>query len=290
MKFKKGDRVRIKKFKERPRGWNDCGEMDHLMGKVVEIKDISRLCGNPLVYDSKNNRTWMIHPNECEPVNDCIVIYRKDNEVIAHNKVTDEKAVAKCSPDDTFDFETGAKLAFDRLVNTVREVVRPAKPGEYIKIIDHDDNPYNEYKLGDVLKVVKYTGGDNYIDEKWKAYYKDQRCKYAEKGEYVVLENYVPEQKSESNEIKVGDQVKVIDTGCLFTTAVDRVTKMTNDPSILARYAYDDNKGYSKGIRELSDTYRVIAIDDDKKCILIERKGFFGCEVLLIDKKGLKKC
>lgn len=284
MKFKKGDRVRIKKFKERPRGWNECGEMDHLMGKVVEIKDISRLCGNPLVYDSKNNKTWMIHPNECEPVNECIVIYRKDNEVIAHNKVTDEKAVAKCSPDDTFDFETGAKLAFDRLVNTVREVRRKAKVGEYVRVLTEDGHMA---RAGSIIQVEK-VWSDGWVRVICKS--GDRNYETLRFSQYVVLENYVPEQKSESNEIKVGDHVKVINTGHLFTTNVDGVTSMTNDPSILARYAYDDNKGYSKGIKELPDTYRVIAINDYKRQALIERIGLFECEVLLIDKKGLKKC
>lgn len=47
--------------------------------------------------------------------NECIVIYRNGSETIAFNKVTKEKAVAKCSPSDTYDFMTGAKLALERL-------------------------------------------------------------------------------------------------------------------------------------------------------------------------------
>jgi hypothetical protein len=35
-----GDRVRIKQFKKRPPNWNCDGEMDHLMGQVVEIRCI----------------------------------------------------------------------------------------------------------------------------------------------------------------------------------------------------------------------------------------------------------
>lgn len=44
-----------------------------------------------------------------------IIIYRKDNEVVALDKSSGEKGIAKCSPDDEFDFMTGAKLAFERL-------------------------------------------------------------------------------------------------------------------------------------------------------------------------------
>lgn len=58
-----------------------------------------------------------------EPVSECIVIYRKGNEVIALNKVDGLKAVARCNPKDKFDFKTGAKLAFQRLVG--EETVEP---------------------------------------------------------------------------------------------------------------------------------------------------------------------
>ena len=48
--------------------------------------------------------------------NETIVLYREDNRVIAIDKSTGEIAEAICSPEDTFDFHTGAKLAFDRLM------------------------------------------------------------------------------------------------------------------------------------------------------------------------------
>lgn len=47
--------------------------------------------------------------------NECIVIYRDGNSVIAKDKVTGKKAEAKCHLDDEFDFTTGAKLALERL-------------------------------------------------------------------------------------------------------------------------------------------------------------------------------
>lgn len=48
--------------------------------------------------------------------NQNIIIYRNGNKVIAKNKLTGNTAEAKCHPDDEFDFMTGAKLAFDRLI------------------------------------------------------------------------------------------------------------------------------------------------------------------------------
>ena len=120
MRFKEGDKVRVKKFKERPIGWEIEGKMDHLMGKVVEIKG-STPCGVYNVYDPKHHCEWIFVEDDLEPVNETIVIYRKDREVIAVDKVTGDKAIAKCSPEDTFDFNVGAKLAFDRLMNGNKE-------------------------------------------------------------------------------------------------------------------------------------------------------------------------
>ena len=120
MRFKEGDKVRVKKFKERPIAWENEGKMDHLMGKVVEIKG-STTWGEYNVYDPKHHCEWIFGETDLEPVNETIVIYRKDREVIAVDKVTGYKAIAKCSPEDTFDFNVGAKLAFDRLMNGNKE-------------------------------------------------------------------------------------------------------------------------------------------------------------------------
>ena len=120
MRFKAGDKVRVKKFKERPIRWEIEEKMDHLMGKVVEIKS-STPWGGYNVYDPKHHCEWNFVEDDLEPVNETIVIYRKDREVIAVDKVTGDKSIAKCSPEDTFDFNVGAKLAFDRLMNGNKE-------------------------------------------------------------------------------------------------------------------------------------------------------------------------
>ena len=122
MRFKAGDKVRVKKFKERPTSWEIEGKMDHLMGKVVEIKRYTPW-GGYNVYDPKHHCEWIFVEDDLEPVNETIVIYRKDREVIAVDKVTGDKAIAKCSPEDTFDFNIGAKLAFERLMNGNKESI-----------------------------------------------------------------------------------------------------------------------------------------------------------------------
>lgn len=140
-----------------------------------------------------------------------IVIYRNDQKVIALDKTTGEKAEAKCNTADEFDFRTGAKLAFSRLMGEdaklddgVREVKRKAKVGEYIKIVDAQ--PYLiPYKNGDIFKVIS-TSKPGVVIEK-----DGTPVTSAWHREYVVLENYKPEKEPEKkDEICVGDTVKVI--------------------------------------------------------------------------------
>lgn len=141
-----------------------------------------------------------------------IVIYRNDNKVVALDKSTGKKAEAKCNPADEFDFRTGAKLAFNRLMgeyvkpdNGVREVKRKAKVGEYIKVV-YAMPCLIPYKNGDIFKVNCVTTSGCI-------------CKKSEENvglwhkEYVVLENYEPEKEPEKkDEICVGDTVKVTNT------------------------------------------------------------------------------
>lgn len=89
MRFKAGDKVRVKKFKERPSYWNWDGKMDHLMGKVVKIE--RTVNSRYVVRDSKNDYDWFFREDDLEPVNETIVIYSKDREVIAVDKITGDK-------------------------------------------------------------------------------------------------------------------------------------------------------------------------------------------------------
>lgn len=149
-----------------------------------------------------------------------IVIYRNDNKVVALDKSTGKKAEAKCNPADEFDFRTGAKLAFNRLMGEyvkpddgVREVKRKAKVGEYVKIV-YAMPCLIPYKNGDIFKVNCVTALGCI-------------CKKSEENvclwhrEYVVLENYKPEekaQKEDDSEIHVGDMVEVTHRGHCYST------------------------------------------------------------------------
>lgn len=76
-----------------------------------------------------------------------------------------ESATAKCSPDDEFDFNIGARIAFDRLIGEEkteqkkkwRVVNRKPRGGDYVRIV----NPcFTFNKAGDILKVADTVGYD----------------------------------------------------------------------------------------------------------------------------------
>lgn len=135
-KFKVGDYVRVKKFKERPVGWAKDGTMDYLMGRIVLIIDVFETFKgtNTLLWicDEKSNTSHCVSTKWVEKENKAIAIYMKGNQVIALDKATGKKAVAKCHPDDEFDFNIGAKLAFERLIGVSKEEPKE-EPKEEIK-------------------------------------------------------------------------------------------------------------------------------------------------------------
>ena len=195
-------------------------EITEINGDFVSYKDVVRETFGRKVFEIGS-----IFSDNLEKVekveSETIVIYRNDNKVIALDKSTGEKAEAKCNPADEFDFRTGAKLAFNRLMgedvkpdNGVREVKRKAKVGEYIKIVDA--YPYLiPYKNGDIFKVIS-TSKPGVVIEK-----DGTPVTSAWHREYVVLENYKPEEKSQEeneNEIHVGDMVEVTYSGNCYST------------------------------------------------------------------------
>ena len=122
-----------------------------------------------------------------------IIIRQKGRKVIAIMTEDGEyvkSAKAKCSPEDEFDFNIGAKLAFNRLTGEeVREVKRPAKVGEWIKIVNAHDS-FGYYSDGDIFKVLE--NGDNWSPGAAIVGSTDT-FPYIGANEYVVLENYQPE-------------------------------------------------------------------------------------------------
>ncbi len=213
-KFKVGDKVRIldgSKIKNYVGGWYT--NMKKYVDTITTISCVYKSRSGKIGYKCHDISNYIFDGRGLERCgNETIVIYRKDNEVVALDKQTGKKAIAKCSPEDTFDFNVGAKLAFDRLMNSdknttvfrncVKEVKRLAKVGEYVKIVNAVSS-YGNYKNGDILKIVDDAYGyARYGHHPGEALYNH---------EYVVLEGYKPEKEckpKEPNKFKVGDIVK----------------------------------------------------------------------------------
>lgn len=72
---------------------------------------------------------------------------------------------AKCAPGDTYDFATGAELAFDRLIGRIKPAEKTDKPeykpGDKVKVIGN--SCCHPWKKGDILTLVKiyvpFAGG-----------------------------------------------------------------------------------------------------------------------------------
>lgn len=224
-KFKVGDRVKVKKntVTLNIRTVGECGTVKELLTDNYYSVEFDKFVGG---HDcngfAKDGYGWNCAEDALDLVkhqNETIVIYRKDNKVIALDKSTGEKAEAKCNPADEFDFRTGAKLAFNRLMgedvkpdNGVREVKRKAKVGEYIKIVDAMPLMIH-YKNGDIFKVIS-TYKSGVVIEK-----AGTPVTAVWHREYVVLENYKPEkaQKENDSEIHVGDMVEVTRSGGCYS-------------------------------------------------------------------------
>lgn len=273
-KFKVGDRYKSGYFAD-----NDAViEITEISGGTVFYKDV---VGESIGL--KHFQIGSIFSAALEKVDTTIVIYRNDNKVVALDKSTGEKAEAKCNPADEFDFRTGAKLAFNRLMgedvkidNGVREVKRKAKVGEYVKIVDA--HPYLiPYKNGDIFKVIS-TSKPGVVIEK-----DGTPVTSAWHREYVVLENYKPEEKAQEeneNEIHVGDMVEVTHRGHCYST-YDTWSGLGN---------YRQNFVYEASVEDgmVAKVLNIAKHDEmSRKLVLIQNSK--TSQVFIINIKGLKK-
>lgn len=125
-KFKIGDKVRIldgSKIENYVGGWGSFA-MGALVGKVCTVKDIPFDYYGRLAYHLKENGyVWDERGLELverkSDIEKKIVVTTDGTKVVTAKLYEDKKviktAIAKCSPEDTFDFDYGATLAVKRL-------------------------------------------------------------------------------------------------------------------------------------------------------------------------------
>ena len=115
--------------------------------------------------------------------NTAIHIYQRGRMVIAHESQTGREAVAKCSPSDTFNFNTGASIALARLMAKTPEALNHDVKDEWIKVLgltpvkkrvftDADRN----FKVGDRVVVRDWDDmAKEYGVSKWGDIPKDSQ-------------------------------------------------------------------------------------------------------------------
>lgn len=288
-KFKVGDRVKVKKntviINRKTVG--KCGTIKKLLtDNYCSVEFDKFVDGHDCCGCAKEGHGWNCAEDALDLVktqNETIVIYRNDNKVVALDKSTGKKAEAKCNPVDEFDFHVGAKLAFNRLMGEdvkpddgVREVKRKAKVGEYIKVVD-EHSLFDTYKNGDILKVICTSNAGCFCKKT------DVEC-FLWHIEYVVLENYKPEEKSQEDddsEIRVGDMVEVTHRGKCYSTYYTW--------SGLGSYRQNFVNGVSVENGMVAKVLNISQHDDDKWKTLALIQNPKTSQVFIINIDGIKK-
>lgn len=134
-KFNVGDQVRVldgSKIEGYHGSW--VPDMEEYVGKVYTIAKIHpsgscRLKDIPFIYDERGLER-VGNPGKIVITTDGRITTAK---LYQHGEPT-QKAVATCSPEDTFDFATGAKLALDRLIDAVNNP--PIQVGDTVRVVN----------------------------------------------------------------------------------------------------------------------------------------------------------
>jgi len=165
IKYNVGDRVRIREWAdmERQFGLNMNGNINC---KFVFVDDMRDLCGKVFVIERiagdhfylTPSAGWQISADMIEPLQQKKIVITADGcETLARlydgNKVV-KTATAKCSPDDTFDFNTGVKIAMGRLMGEDKPDTTQTEfvVGDYYKYAN--DNVFDD----GIIKIVKKDG------------------------------------------------------------------------------------------------------------------------------------
>lgn len=229
--------------------------------------------------------------------NDTIVIYQKDNTVVALNKITGKKSIAKCHPDDEFDFNVGAKIAFNRLMDD--EAVNDVPTEEATK------RSILKFKIGDEVvlnpscKIGKTYGGITLLDKmaEYGKVFKITSERFSASGGEVYgviyelsdnIYDYSEEMLMPASEaIKVGDEVQVTDDGCSYVTYASWVNKNVTNDNAKVRYNYGERA-------KMGMIGKVIAIAPhltDKKILvyIIDESKYYTNNYYLIGIEGVEK-
>ena len=135
-------------------------------GKVVTISNVRHLGSYTRYYIEEDKWNWVDGmfeglAKEKKAVNDKIVILHDGKTTTATMYCEDgtkKVATARCAPEDTFDFNVGAKLAMERLMEKVEPNVKQLnvkfKTGDYARIVDRKHG--HEFEIGTIVRLEKF--------------------------------------------------------------------------------------------------------------------------------------
>ena len=246
-----------------------------------------------------------------------IVIFQRGRNVIAKDVATGNEGIAKCSPNDEFNFHTGASIALARLMSKVPAtgVLNPDVRAEWTKLLGITEIPEKvftdadrNFKVGDYVTLKeglavgkKYgaltlysgrmyecangkrleveTATFNELDGMYH-----YRCK-ATDGNYFYYTEAMLDTWNEGK-IHEGDTVKVVNTGLNYSSYVQWVGEHISDPYMAARFCF--------GSPSTDEKYKVIKIakhgrNDNDLAYIEEIDGISYNRCYLIEVKGLEK-
>ena len=321
--FKVGDRVRCIDGLTKK-------ELVGKMGTVIDITGIEGVFFNHVLVEfdeyinghdgifgtkGKDGHCWWLPKDKFELVNTNtkrkpVIIYQNGQEVVALDKETGEKAVAKCHPDDTFDFEVGAKLAFDRLYPKFRVDDRVFKVGDRVRCTkSYEGNDEIVNKTGKIIEI--YTDNKVVVEfDRFIGGHSGNSCADSSKGKkghcwivpkkHLILENvnlqnfiqstaqlmnrYPNDETEDTSKINVGDYVTIVSDGLRYTTYAEWVTK--NAPEYAAYYAYDNDVPLVADVKLKVVAKAPHGVSDEELVLVKKASGI----CFLYDIDGVKKC
>lgn len=157
MELHVGDKVRIKN--RRGPHWNGVGRMDKWMGKIVTINEIDDE-GIFIKEDAGEHSGgelygWCWQADDFEPLDrkETLFVRHKGKETIGILKEDGKeirRAVARCSPEDTYNFQTGVELVMKRIFS-------PEQPKSFDMKVVCVSSATDDFTLGKVYEIVGGT-------------------------------------------------------------------------------------------------------------------------------------
>ena len=148
-KFKVGDKVRI----------NRNAHIEFVPKKYIGVEGeiVKADTWHFLVKVPKRDLPLMVTEKAIDLIRpEKIIIYCNGAEVVAKNTATGKTGVARCNPADEFDFNIGAKLAFERLTNP-----EPEKPKYYTGRVVCVKSPDGDFTVGKIYTFENGKTQDN---------------------------------------------------------------------------------------------------------------------------------